>query len=59
MYITKLFTVTCPLRNLQMRTNRWTDIKKIGFYSYHINTHKTHVATEVILQDRNRLACEK
>ena len=34
------FTVTCPLRDVLMHTNRRTDMKEIGFYSHHGNAHR-------------------
>ena len=36
----KLFTVTCPLRDVLMHTNTRTDVKEFGFYSHHANSHK-------------------
>jgi len=59
MYLKKLFTVTCPLRDVMIHMNIRMDKKEIGFIPTMAMHIKTHVAEEVILQDTTRLVCEK
>jgi len=51
--------VTCPVRDVLMRSNRRTVMKENSFYFHYGKAHeKTYAAAEVILKDRSLLACE-